>query len=225
MMGGALGMMRAARAVGEKSNPWATGAKLGADVLPFVLSLFGDRGKSPEDSLRDLTKILTETMRPAEQAAVGAAVRQGSNTGSAVRQNMADSVGRIGGGSAGATRAVRSLASSAASNQASQGAADARMRVAQFVTQLATEAAPGFNDRQRPSAFNTFLQGLSGVTAAEGNPFRRIVDGLLSDSGPGESPIKFDDIIKVANSPIFHGGTAEPTDYGTTPRRSGGRTF
>lgn len=184
----------------------------GAQLLPSILSLFGGGPErlDPEATLRQLIALFQEQLGPAGRGLEAAAASSGARSGAALAQDVASSVGSIGGGAAGATRVTRGLASSASSNRAATGAAQARFQVANAISQLATGAlGPTLEGQQgvRPSTgFQNILQGLGGITKAEGNPIVKLLEQILNDSEAGESPFTAEDLSNFFRSPLA-GGT------------------
>lgn len=186
---------------------------IGAQALPFVLSLFN---KGPDEidtqaTLRGLIAEFERSLGPAGEEFAQQATRSGAVAGAALSQDVASSIGTAGGGSTGVGRVTRGLAASASSRFAGEGGASARLKVAQLINQLATQALPSALGAQTQTKARTgldaqitnMLSGLSGVTATEGNPFMNILNRIFKESGPGESPITAEDFAKIANSPLL----------------------
>ncbi len=212
-------------------------ARAGAEILPFVLQLFGKGPEAidTEATLRGLIEEFQKVLGPVGEGIAQQAVQSGAQAGTALRQDVADSTGRIGGGSAGTTRVNRGLAASAGTRFAGAAGADARFKVAQSITALANQALPAALNAQTQTqartgadaVINNLLGGLAGVTAADGkNPFRTLIDQILKGSGPGENPFTADDLANLMQSPLvsgFKGGPGGSTPQGGFQAGNGAR--
>lgn len=164
---------------------------LGAEALPFIISLFagGPERVDPGALLGSLLGQYSDFLAPAVQAGQTAAISAGARSGSALGQDVASSLGRLGGGSAGTTRVARGLASSAASSEALTGGANALLQGSQAAAQLAAQSFPsaiaGAQGTRPSTGFQNFAQGLAGATAVGGNPFRALA-GVAFNRPPAD---------------------------------------
>lgn len=199
----------------------ATAAKIGAEILPFILAAFagGPEAVDPQATLRMLIAEFERALGPAGDFAVGQAGRAGAETGAALRQNVTSRVAKVGGGSTGTGAVVSGLVSSASTSESAKGSADARIRIAQIISTLASQSLRSATEAQTltkpPTGFQQFTQGLAGVTAAEGNPFMGILNRILGESEAGESPISAEDFQKIMESPLIQPGGPGTKNFGT----------
>jgi len=169
----------------------AIGAKVLPIALPYILALLAGSPDpiDPDAVLKQLLSRFEGFLRPGIEAESRAAIAGGARTGSALAQDVAGSLGSLGGGSTGTGRVTRGLASSAASSEALAGGAAAESRGRQAIAGLAAQAFPsaiqGSTLLEPPNQFQSFVGALGGMTAAGGNPFMQIASSAFGSKSKG----------------------------------------
>ena len=160
---------------------------VGAELLPFILSIFGGGGgreeRRPEDVLAAILPLMRGQIDPMVLSLIASASRAGAETGAQVESEFRGRVGRAGGGSTGVGRTVRGLASSAASSRSVEGSGQAQ----QFGQQLLMSALGGMMNLQEPGRRAGFLENFRTMIAqgmvTGGNPFRNLLNAAYGGGG------------------------------------------